>query len=120
MKLNKLGPEVNIQIVTPQFHRDQNDAPPGCAPSNYEQWEALRHMSSVAWREMGLRSWGTVDEDDKNSPVLYLLPGEWYQHIPKGFVLVDIFGNEELFKPGQTDDDIRFGCLSYGLLADKE
>ena len=28
---------------------------------------------------------------------------------------MDIFGEEEAFVPGETDDDIRFGCLAFGF-----
>jgi len=33
--------------------------------------------------------------------------------------VVDIFGEKEKFIKGVTDDDIRFGCLSYGFIQHK-
>lgn len=70
-------------------------------------------MSRQALKEVGLRAW---DEPDGHGRVLMLLPGEWYQHIPRGYEIVDINGNAERFEPGVTDDDIRFGCLAYGIV----
>jgi hypothetical protein len=49
---------------------------------------------------------------------LRLLPGEWYKQIPAGYEIADIFGEREEFAPGITDDDIRFGCLSFGILVE--
>lgn len=59
---------------------------------------------------MGLRPW-----DDEGGFVLLLLPGEWYSHIPEGYELVSIMNRKEKFKRGKTSDDIRFGCLAYGI-----
>lgn len=46
----------------------------------------------------------------------YLIPNEWYEYIPDGFDLVCISGKAEKFKRGRTDNDIRFGCLAYGIM----
>lgn len=50
-----------------------------------------------------------VDED------IYLIPGEWYNSIPDNYPLTSITGRIEPFKKGKTDNDIRFGCLAYGI-----
>lgn len=47
---------------------------------------------------------------------LYLIPAKYYDIIPDGFAVTTISGNVEKFKHGETDDDQRFGCLSYGRL----
>lgn len=47
---------------------------------------------------------------------IWLIPGEWYDYIPDGYLLTDICGRQEPFKRGKTDNDIRFGCLAYGIL----
>jgi len=78
-------------------------------------------MPYVALRELGLRPWNdprNPDPEDRvfGGKILMLFPGEWYCHIPPGFGIVDISGNREQFQPGVTDDDIRIGCLAYGLL----
>ena len=103
------GPGERIQIVTPQFERPKNDPPPASPPTD---WSALRQMNRKALKEIGLRAW---DEPDTEGRVLMLLPGEWYTQIPEGFDLVCINGESEKFKRGETDDDIRFGCLAYGI-----
>ena len=51
----------------------------------------------------------SVDEE------IWLIPGEWYNVIPEGFILTCITGRDEPFKKGETDNDIRFGCLAYGI-----
>jgi hypothetical protein len=105
-------------IVTPVFHRDPKDSKPASPPSSRKAFEDLRNMDGKTLRELGLRPWNKAgdDPDYHNGRVLWLLPGEWYNSIPNGFKLIDIMGNEELFKRGETDDDIRFGMLAYGIL----
>lgn len=60
---------------------------------------------------MGVEIWKINGED-----IHYLFPKEWYEIIPNGFEIINIFGNKENFVPGVTDDDIRYGCLSYGFI----
>jgi hypothetical protein len=50
-----------------------------------------------------------VDED------VLLFPEEWYQAIPDGFIVTGLYGEQYPFKKGESDDDIRFGCLAYGI-----
>ena len=50
-----------------------------------------------------------VDED------VCLIPGEWYEVIPDGFMVTGLDGEQYPFKNGESDDDIRFGCLAYGI-----
>lgn len=50
-----------------------------------------------------------VDED------ILLIPGEWYNIIPDGFTVTGLDGETYPFKHGESDDDIRFGCLAYGI-----
>lgn len=44
-----------------------------------------------------------------------LFPGEWYNIIPNGFKCTSLYGEESVFIKGKSDDDIRFGCLPYGI-----
>ena len=37
--------------------------------------------------------------------------------LPDGYEVTDIFWEVEPFKRGQTDDDMRFGVLSFGIVA---
>lgn len=50
-----------------------------------------------------------IDQD------IILLPGEWYNVIPDGFMVIGLFGEKYPFKTGKSDDDIRYGCLPYGI-----
>lgn len=102
------GPDEEISITTPQFTRLPAQPAPAGAPSTIEDWEALRGMTKIALQEMGFGNW-----DGR----LMLFPGEWYSHIPVCFEVEDIFGEVERFIPGRTDNDIRFGCLPYGVPA---
>jgi len=106
------GPDDEVSFVTPQFTRERRATPPGSPPASREQWDALLSMSDVGLREMGLRPW---DEPDEQGRVTMLLPGEWYRAIPAGFPIVGLNGEEESFVPRQSDNDIRFGCLAYGV-----
>ena len=47
---------------------------------------------------------------------IILFPGEWYGIIPDGFIVTGLYGEQYPFKNGKSDDDIRFGCLPYGIL----
>ena len=50
-----------------------------------------------------------VDED------ILMIPGEWYNSIPNGFMVTGLWGESYPFEKGKSDDDIRFGCLPYGI-----
>jgi len=106
------GPDDKVQIVTPQFERSKGEPAPAPPPPDRDAWEALRTKSREALHALGLRAWAPPDVHGR---VLMLLPGKWYTHIPKGYAVVSINGGDEPFEPGVTDDDIRFGCLAYGL-----
>lgn len=47
--------------------------------------------------------------------MVLLIPGEWYDIIPDGFLVTGLYGEQYPFKKGESDDDIRFGCLPYGI-----
>lgn len=82
-------------------------------------FDALHKLPDSALRELGLRRWGQKNEHPDGSesgPMLWLFPGEWYSSIPQGLPIVDINFRKEKFVPGRTDNDIRFGCLSFGIL----
>lgn len=102
-----------IQILTPQFVRTSKMTKVRPAPTPFEK---VRQLDYGALRSIGCEPW---DEPDADGNVLLLFPGEWYEMIPDGFEIVNISGNKEKFVSGDTDDDIRFGCLSYGILVKK-
>lgn len=98
-----------LQIITPQFTRTD-----GLVPSIPQvNFADLPKMAPETLKAIGCCPW---DEPNEKGEVLFLLPGEWYDHIPEGTPLVCIDGKPELFKRGVTDDDIRYGCLAYGII----
>lgn len=103
------GPEDMVRVATPQFERTPNMPDPSAPPAD---WGSLAEYGEVALREMGCGAW---DDPDERGTVLMLFPGEWYSSIPRGLSIEDINGNLETFEPGLTDDDIRFGCLAFGV-----
>ena len=76
--------------------------------SNKKWFDDLKSASASALKQLGLKKWG----ENK----LWLFPKEWYKFIPKGYAVMDIFGDTENFSPGKTDDDSRFGCLAFGIV----
>lgn len=52
-----------------------------------------------------------LEEDE----VVLLFPGEWFNAIPEGFITTGLYGEEEPWEKAKSDDDIRFGCLAYGI-----
>jgi hypothetical protein len=56
------------------------------------------------------------DKNKKTGLTFYLYPGEWFNNIPKGYKVLCIDGREYLWDKKTCDDDIRYGCLSYGFL----
>lgn len=119
-KLN-IPPEDTVVFHTPQFERKARDPAPGVLVPDAAVFASLATAPIPVLRELGLRAFGSIPEgedgnDKPGAPILYLFPGEWYAHIPAGFEVVDIMGNRERFEPGVSDDDIRFGCLPYGVL----
>lgn len=110
-----------VLVSTPQFTRESDEPGPASPPADREAFEALRELPASALRELGLRQWGRRDEHEdgtETGPMLWLLPGEWYSAIPAGLRVTTITFRDEAFIPGQTDDDIRFGCLAYGIIKD--
>lgn len=109
-----VGPTESVEVVTPQFEREPGAPAPAAPPTD---WYALREMDLTALRELGCRAWNDPSEidDEFGGQVLMLFPGEWYWVIPAGFVVTSIFNRDEAFVPGRTDDDTRFGCLSFGV-----
>ena len=81
---------------------------PHAPPTTLSDWEALRARTKAELLGLGL---GSLDGR------LMLFPGEWHSQIPAGFVVETIGGESEAWSPGESDTDIRFGCLAYGIPA---
>src|SRR5574341_1565367 len=107
-----------ITIITPQFERESGAPKP--ADGDGVQFSMLRVASKSDLEKLGMRPWNDPSEpgDEFGGKQLMLFPGEWYSSIPSGFEVVNIFNKRKVFVPGQTNDDIRYGCLSFGILVD--
>lgn len=55
-----------------------------------------------------------------NDQYIILMPGEWYNIIPNGFIVTGLNGEKYAFKRGVSDNDIRDGCLNYGITREVE
>ncbi len=78
--------------------------------------EILHKMGCSVWEEY---YGGKITNDNsylKLNDVHYLFPIEWYDNIPHGYKMVDIFGDKTTFSKEQCNNDSRFGCLSYGFV----
>ena len=75
------------------------------AQSTFKWFDALKNLPPEKLKSMGMGHW-----TDNH----WLFPKEWYNFIPIGYPVVDIF-DEELIFDKTFDDDIRFGCISYGI-----
>lgn len=116
-----MGDEIVIEVVSPPTYRPPTEPGPGAPPDTREDWEDLWRMTRQGLKERGLCAWcDPTDEDWPLDRCLMLLPGEWYQHVPDGFHTVNIFGVSSFFEKGDTDDDLRYGYLSFGVLAQPE
>lgn len=109
-----VGPDEPVTVFTPQFERLPNMPAPGAPPAD---WEALRGMGKAALQELGMGVWNdpTEPDDQFGGETLMLFPGEWYSSVPAGFAVTNINNEDKVFVPGTTDDDIRFGYLSFGV-----
>lgn len=113
---------MKLRIVTPQFERPANAPKPTNAPNDDAgRWERLAELGVDGLKAIGCGQWNSPSDEDAEAGefgggTLMLFPHEWYEHIPDGLPVVDIFGREERFRLGKTDDDKRFGCLSFGVI----
>lgn len=104
-----IKPGEKINIVLPQFERtDGMQVPlPMFSPND---WAGLPKMDDATLKALGIGVWDATEEGTH-----YLFPKEWYGIIPKGLMVKSIDGEVAPFEPGVTDDDYRFGCLSFGF-----
>ena len=99
----------SVQFITPQFERTDGVQVPVLI--DFDDWKTLHEKDEATLKALGFGVW---DETDKGKH--WLFPKEWYGIIPNGFLVTDIFGKEEEFKRDETDDDYRYGCLSFGFI----
>ena len=100
-----------VHITGPQFDRDDGRKPIQLYPNEQASFfDALKEMPHETLVQIGLQLWQVGH---------YLYPAEWYDFIPDGYVVTGIFGEDEPFKHGVTDNDRRFGALSFGFRTDE-
>ena len=100
----------SANFTQPEHERMGNIASPALL-TNPHFWKNLSTWSISDLKNIGLQAW---DKDDNGT--LMLFPAEWYDSIPEGYQITDIFGVEELFIKGKTDNDKRYGALAYGIV----
>lgn len=105
---------MEITIVTPQFDR-VDDKVVVARPQGVDQFLALKKMSISDLKALGCGVW---TENEKCHHMLY--PQEWYDNIPNGLEVITISDRVLKFERGVTDDDTRYGMLSYGFLVPKD
>lgn len=101
-------PGETITITTPTFDRTDGRV----VPLPVIPFDNLPELSEETLKEIGCQKW---DDPDAHGNVLWLYPAEWYDHIPNGHIITNICGEDEWFEHGKTDDDRRFGALSFGF-----
>lgn len=92
--------------VTGSQHERRDGIEPAEPPLTEAAFESLRELTTDELADLGMRRW---------SGDIWLFPGEWYPHIPVGHEVVDLDGETLEWDYENTDDDIRFGCLAYGI-----
>ena len=105
-----LQPGETLEIMTPQFERTDGMQVP-VPDMSIDDFRQLATRDEATLKAMGLGIW---DRDDKGTH--WLFPAEWYDRIPDGLEIVSINKKTEVFKLGETDDDQRFGMLSFGFM----
>ena len=72
-------------------------------------FDEVATASKIRLSALGCKLW--------NNSGLMLFPSEWFDIIPEGFKVTDIFGDTKPFCRAEASDDRRFGCLSFGVVA---
>ena len=109
---NAIGTQAGntVEFITPQFERIDGVQVP--ALIDFNDWDNLHKKDPETLRALGFGVW-----DETENGKHWLFPKEWYAIIPDGFLITQIDGEKEEFKRGVTDDDYRFGCLSFGFIS---
>ena len=85
-------------------------------PKTVEEFEALRSLTDDQRSALGMHKWDVETFHGRPLGIrVWLFPERWYNSIPTGFIVTDIFRKDEPFKPGVTDDDTRGGMLAFGI-----
>ena len=108
-----LQPGEKLEIIGPQFERTDGVQVP-TPDLSIAEFQQLATRDEETLKAMGLGIW-----DSNDTHTHWLFPKEWYSIIPEGLEVVSISGNSEVFQRGVTDDDYRFGMLSFGFLQER-
>lgn len=94
-----------IKIVMPQFERTDGVVP--VQPDGGELWfDQLKGLPHETLEAIGMGVW------EKGH---YLYPAEWFDFIPDGYSVIDIFGVEKPFNRDNASNDTRYGMLAFGF-----
>lgn len=110
--------EFNIDVKVEDTSKDLSVT---FSPAEFK--EIIEKANATQLIDLGFRVWESTnalnkDEGAKlpNDMIVMNFPQKYYQIIPNGLDVVDLFGRIEKFKLGESDDDERFGVLPYGIL----
>ena len=95
-----------IRIITPQFERPPNWPSPGAWVPDAADWDALRALKMEDLTALGFGNWDGG---------LALVPSEWHGRLPDGLALECISGEIAVVGIDYIDNDIRYGCIAYGI-----
>ena len=112
-----VGDYEKVEVLLPQFDRTDGKKIV-YKPSSAEELDKLKTAPKAVLLNLGLRMWD--GHEDKQTWIHWIFPVEWYDAIPDGYIVTDIFGNDEPFMKGKTDDDRRYGALSFGFIQGKK
>jgi len=87
-------------------------------PRTVEEFDNLKKAPHELLIDIGLGLW---DGDEENMTwTHYLYPYEWYDCIPEGYMITNIFDEDLPFQNGKTPREKRLGCLPYGFIVGKK
>lgn len=99
------GDYEKVMVKTPIFNRTDGKVIK-IFPTSASDLDNLKKAPDHVLKMIGLQQW------EKGH---WLYPVEWYDHIPNGYIVTAISGEDEPFEHGKTDDDRRCGALPYGF-----
>ena len=73
----------------------------------------LDNATAKELKKQGFCKWSDEKKDGKH---LWLFPADEYDNIPNNYPVVTISFETEKFQKGKSDNDRRFGMLSFGVL----
>lgn len=108
-EVNQVATTVRYENWSDEYCREQNKK-----HMNNMLKELKKHVdfdnltADQAW-QLGFGLW------DSDQPDLFLIPLYLLPIIPIGTKMTSIMGKEIIYDGTNVDDDIRFGCIAYGI-----